>query len=248
MTEQTYAGFWQRVPAALVDVTLCGILSYGVVWVLAAANQEVWGTLFVPASWWLYEAYMTSSRFQATLGKLIVGVAVTDKRGHRTTFLRSTGRHFSKYLSLAVILFGFVMAGFTKRKQALHDKIAGTLIEKRPPEAGWLIASVNKFWQGDVRLVISYWIFGVIVLRILAIPMYILEAKGFLNENPEELYWEVDLAIFLYFMSATTSNVLIVVGIWRSANKYTGPVMWGRLAQAAIIIGFLVDVGRSFSS
>lgn len=245
MPEQPYAGFWQRASAALVDATLYGILSYCVLWLLAAVSQEVWSTLFVPASWWLYEAYMTSSRFQATVGKLMVNIVVTDNLGARIRFLRATGRHFSKYLSVATLFIGFVMVGFTKRKQALHDKMAGTLVGKRPPEAGWLIGAVNKFWRGDVRLVISYWVFGIIGLRILSIPLVIIEKEGLLDENVDQFYWEVDLAIFLYFLALVTCNVFIFVGIWRSANNYSGPEVWARLAQGAIILGVIIEFGRS---
>jgi uncharacterized RDD family membrane protein YckC len=53
---------------------------------------------------------------------------VTDLEGRRISFARATGRHFAKLLSGFILMIGFIMAGFTQRKQALHDMIAGTLV------------------------------------------------------------------------------------------------------------------------
>jgi len=77
---------------------------------------------------WLYEAFMLSSPYQATLGKMIFGMKVTDLNGNRISFARATGRHFAKWLSTLILWIGFIMVGFTDRKQGLHDMLAGTLV------------------------------------------------------------------------------------------------------------------------
>lgn len=79
------------------------------------------------AGGWIYEAGLESSSKQATLGKMALGLRVTDKYGRRITFARASGRYFSKLLS-RILMIGYIMAGFTARKQALHDMIAGTLV------------------------------------------------------------------------------------------------------------------------
>ncbi|PYV64750.1 MAG: RDD family protein, partial [Acidobacteria bacterium] len=56
------------------------------------------------------------------------GLKVTDLAGRRISFARASGRYFAKYLSSMTLLIGYIMAGFTERKQALHDMIAGTLV------------------------------------------------------------------------------------------------------------------------
>ena len=84
--------------------------------------------LFMTGVNWLYEALMESSSHQATLGKMIFGLKVTDLEGNRISFARATGRHFAKYASAMILGIGFIMAGFTERKQALHDMLAGTLV------------------------------------------------------------------------------------------------------------------------
>ncbi len=77
---------------------------------------------------WLYFSIHESSSRQATQGKALFGIKVTDTFGNRISFLRATGRYFAKYLSMIIVFVGFVMAAFTARKQALHDLIASTLV------------------------------------------------------------------------------------------------------------------------
>ncbi len=89
----------------------------------------VLGLLRMGASW-LYESLMESSSYQATLGKMIFGMKVTDLYGNRISFGRATGRHFAKIISAVILFVGFIMVGFTDRKQGLHDMIAGTLVLK----------------------------------------------------------------------------------------------------------------------
>jgi uncharacterized RDD family membrane protein YckC len=81
---------------------------------------------------WLYFALMESSARQATVGKIALGLYVTDLQGRRLSFGRATGRFFAKIITGLVPLFiGYIMAGFTARKQALHDMIAGCLVLKK---------------------------------------------------------------------------------------------------------------------
>jgi uncharacterized RDD family membrane protein YckC len=75
-----------------------------------------------------YFTLLESSRLQATLGKLLCGMKVNDLSGHRISFLRATGRFFGKILSGQILLIGYLMAAFTKRKQSLHDLLAGTVV------------------------------------------------------------------------------------------------------------------------
>jgi len=79
---------------------------------------------------WLYEALMLSSPYQATLGKMIFGMQVTDLNGNRISFGRATARHFAKWLSGLILCIGYIMVGITERKQGLHDLLAGTLVRR----------------------------------------------------------------------------------------------------------------------
>ncbi|MEW6701806.1 MAG: RDD family protein [Bacteroidota bacterium] len=77
---------------------------------------------------WLYYALMESSKKQATLGKMIMAIKVTDLSGNKVTFGRATGRYFGKILSGMLLGIGYIMAGFTKKKQALHDILSNCLV------------------------------------------------------------------------------------------------------------------------
>ncbi|MEP1273854.1 MAG: RDD family protein, partial [Marinomonas sp.] len=82
---------------------------------------------------WIYFAAMESSQKQATLGKMALGIVVTDEAGGQISFLRATGRYFAKILSALILLIGFIMVAFTERKQGLHDMLASTLVVKGQP-------------------------------------------------------------------------------------------------------------------
>jgi uncharacterized RDD family membrane protein YckC len=151
-----YAGFWLRALAFVDDTTLLGAASTAVVFALVpqrlleqftnlAPNQ-----LFDPAqptvrevmtvafpvyliAGWLYYALFESSAWQATPGKRWLGLIVTDRDGRRIGFGRASARYFGKLLSGQLFALGYIIAGFTARKQALHDFIAGCLVLRRPP-------------------------------------------------------------------------------------------------------------------
>lgn len=143
-----YAGFWLRFAAYLLDSILMGLtvgllimgpllehagLSPDNPWILfTGSSRQVLGVnLLMIMVLWLYWALMESSPWQATFGKRIFGIRVIDLQGRRISFARATGRYFAKILS-SVFFIGFIMAGFTRTKQGLHDMLAGTLVVRKP--------------------------------------------------------------------------------------------------------------------
>ncbi len=143
--ELPYAGFWMRFAAFIIDViitAIAGAIVGAVIGGIAGAggmrpNSPEWGGVAVliqvisQAIQWLYFAFMESSPNQATLGKMAVGLKVTDAAGQRIGFGRATGRYFGKFISWLIMGIGFMMAGWTEKKQALHDIMAGTLVVKK---------------------------------------------------------------------------------------------------------------------
>ncbi len=144
-TDFQYAGFWLRVHAALIDWFLIAVITFIVAWVV---NQDIlyelekegtleqgryWATeisynlvgFFI---WYLYYTVAESSRFQGTFGKRILDLKVVDEAGNRISVGRAAGRLISKILSFIILLIGFLMVGWTEKKQGLHDKIAKTFV------------------------------------------------------------------------------------------------------------------------
>ncbi len=76
---------------------------------------------------WLYFSLMESKK-GATLGKMAMNIRVTDLQGNPISFGRATGRYFGKILSGMILCVGYLMAGWTQQKQALHDILAGSLV------------------------------------------------------------------------------------------------------------------------
>jgi uncharacterized RDD family membrane protein YckC len=142
-----YGGFWIRFVAVIIDALVVGIviLPVSVIMALMIAMagkvvgmptigvhlvRVIAGVTLSSCANWIYEAALESSSKQATLGKLALALKVTDLAGQRISFARATGRHFAKILSGMILMIGYIMAGFTERKQALHDMIAGTLVQR----------------------------------------------------------------------------------------------------------------------
>jgi uncharacterized RDD family membrane protein YckC len=143
-----FAGFWIRVVAAILDFVLQFAASFpiksllGSVITAAAMSAQLpmhnvlqatriarisIGALLIFA----YRAGMESSVYQATLGKMAMGLKITDLEGKRISVGRAVGRYFAKCLSLLSLGIGYAMAGFDKEKRALHDRIVATLVVYR---------------------------------------------------------------------------------------------------------------------
>ena len=142
-----YAGFWRRVVAAIIDLFLLGFLQ-AIIMVAVIAGMTfgesseqtaviltVALNLAIFVAMWLYFALMESSKLQATLGKLVIGVVVSDLDGNWISFGRATGRYFGKFVSSLILGIGYFMAGWTGRKQALHDIMAKCLVIRKPRAA-----------------------------------------------------------------------------------------------------------------
>lgn len=124
----TYAGFWKRFLAIVIDGIILGIVNGIIAFALKGVGLTSVVELISILIGWGYYAYMESSEYQATLGKMALQMRVTDLSGNRITFARATGRYFGKYISGLILCIGYMMAGWTEKKQALHDIMAGTLV------------------------------------------------------------------------------------------------------------------------
>lgn len=152
-----YAGFWMRLVAFIIDAIIIGVLQSfvfvpilgvlgisifnstpdmsdpdqvaGMVATIVAAMGTVWILAMIIQI--LYFTFMESSKYQATVGKLALGIIVTDVNGAKLDFTKALVRNLCRIISNITMLIGYIIAGFTEKKQALHDIIAGTLVVKK---------------------------------------------------------------------------------------------------------------------
>jgi uncharacterized RDD family membrane protein YckC len=146
-----YAGFWLRAWAGAIDVALevsgALVLTYAIDLVLRRFGRLLGispnvlkvatGMAFIlilAVGSWLYCAFTESSSWRATVGKRILGLQVVTAEGDRIGFGQATVRHFMKFLSLFFLTIGFMMAGWTERRQALHDIPSDCLVIRVPRE------------------------------------------------------------------------------------------------------------------
>jgi uncharacterized RDD family membrane protein YckC len=155
----TYAGFWLRFVAYLIDaviiyavqsfifIPLFGLLGFsfatqaqnvgtmseaetmGMMGSVMAASGALFFLGSVIAI--LYWSLMESSKYQATVGKLALGLKVTDMDGNSLDFVKALVRNVCKIISSLIMGIGYLMVGFTEKKQGLHDIIANTLVVKK---------------------------------------------------------------------------------------------------------------------
>jgi uncharacterized RDD family membrane protein YckC len=153
---EDYAGFWKRVGAYILDAIILYFPQLliqklfgmdaakealqqaiangaGDPHAMLAAQQQfyasMWPAMLVGiAMGWLYFAICESSAWQASIGKLALGIRVTDMQGNRIGFARALGRYAGKFLSGLILGIGFLMVAWTQRKQGLHDFMASTLV------------------------------------------------------------------------------------------------------------------------
>ncbi|MFI5201780.1 MAG: RDD family protein [Candidatus Kapaibacterium sp.] len=139
-----YAGFWKRFLASFLDGLVFGAAFTFLMLILmlvgggfpsfgsgnAGAATGVLIVIYIVFSFglWLYPALMQSSKLQATVGMLALGLRVTDMEGKRISFGRASARFFASILSELILCVGYLMIAFTAKKQGLHDIIAGTLV------------------------------------------------------------------------------------------------------------------------
>ena len=156
-----YAGFWLRFAAYIIDQfvigiaglilvvpIIIGIIAFG----LNLDGNKSFNDLFtnerllmvggiiglvmlaIMISFvmkWLYYALMESSKIGGTIGKMAVSIKVVDLDGNRISFGRATGRYFSRIVTNMTFFIGYIIAGFTEKKQALHDLMASCLVIKK---------------------------------------------------------------------------------------------------------------------
>lgn len=185
------AGFWRRLAALFIDSMVVGF-AYYLVLIVCVVVLGVGGSLLMrggndaegmaamfgmmalvyllyPVISAAYYVGFESSGKQATLGKMAVGIKVTDIDGRRLTLGRALLRWLAVMLNYLTLYIGYLIAAFTERKQGLHDMAVGTLVVDR-----WAYTA-HPDWQQrglgtatKVILAIAAVIYGLIFVAMMA--------------------------------------------------------------------------------
>jgi uncharacterized RDD family membrane protein YckC len=140
LVQVKYAGFWVRWVAFIVDGMIISIPINIIAFLLSISiptfNTPDGQTLVMSvinfAVILLYSSLMIYYK-GATLGKMLVGIEVKSEDLRPLSITRIILREVSKIISTLIIFIGYIMAGFTEKKQALHDKIVcGVVVYKDP--------------------------------------------------------------------------------------------------------------------
>lgn len=190
-----YAGLWKRFAASIIDSFLMWIVTYPIQLMLQKAYMpEIIANPFGTSYWTFvgvsmlvslavgtaYFGFMQASGTQASLGKMAVGIKVTDIEGRRMAHGRSMLRYLCFSL-LGMVTFGItilvsgIMAGVTERKQGLHDMICGTLVVDKHA------FTENPDWQREelgIVTIIVLVLFGLFILGSIALVGVGLMALG----------------------------------------------------------------------
>ena len=187
-----YAGFWKRFAAYLIDGVVLAIpmlILFGclIAYFISAAGginafehmEDNFALeirlrqcmallqLIMIVGPMLYFSWMESSKLQASLGKMMLGIKVVDDNGQRLTFWRSLGRNAGKFISSWILSIGYLMAGVTRKKQALHDKMANAYVVDKDFQPGNPLPDVPPHYAALGAIIGGTILFGFLLLAFL---------------------------------------------------------------------------------
>jgi uncharacterized RDD family membrane protein YckC len=141
-----FAGFWLRAIACLIDTILIVTIFVLIASFFPTTSEKLLPPssaslmdmprpaplliVLLAALGCLYYSVFEASSWQATPGKRILRLYVTDLNGQRISFGRALIRNLARQIS-GIFFIGYLIAGFTEKKQALHDILASCLVLRR---------------------------------------------------------------------------------------------------------------------
>jgi uncharacterized RDD family membrane protein YckC len=146
-----YTGFWIRWVATFLDGAITAI-PFGILSIivdlflnslgLPKLTMQILGFVISSAMTWAYFCIMTYN-YGATLGKMLLGIAVKSEDLQKLTLGRVILREtLGKFISGIILGIGFIMSGFTEKKQGLHDKMASSVVVYKNPGESHRVAMV----------------------------------------------------------------------------------------------------------
>ena len=89
---------------------------------------------------------------------------------------------------------------------------------------------VMLLWRGEMDLQTAFWnwaVFGGLIINLVSSGLFLLLA---VND-------QIGAAIIVGYGCSLPYNLLASVGVWRSADRYTGDQRWAELAKTITAIG-----------
>ena len=179
--KKNYSGFWRRFIAYFIDMIIIVVFSPVIYFISClplmflniSPTTIIIGisTIFI----WLYIAFMESSKYEGTIGKLIVGLQVTTIEGKQLSFVRASLRFLLKSL-MGITFIGFIIIPFTTKKQGLHDVLLNTIVTIKSAK----IAKISCF----VCVILMF----IILLLIIGFTTFIF-TRNYDSNKPEEIQY-----------------------------------------------------------
>ncbi len=147
-----YGGFWIRTAALLLDtlftIVPLSLLYSGFLWVLEADKYPTFMSTFSPKltqeilmdprDLWIqmisslifsiFYFFLLQGAMQGTPGKRILGLIIVTKSNKKPTYLQMLMRWIMTYPSGILLGLGYLTVGLSDKKQAWHDRVAGTFV------------------------------------------------------------------------------------------------------------------------
>ncbi|MHA4896772.1 RDD family protein [Pedobacter sp. PWIIR3] len=135
---QYFASFDQRLLAFAIDyflLTIGYLLLVLLVYVFVEEKAQrivisLGGIPLIPIAKFVYSSLAEASEKQATWGKSLLNIKVTDMGGNRIAQDVAFGRNAAKAISTVPFFFGYLYSFLNKKQQCFHDMIANTLVIK----------------------------------------------------------------------------------------------------------------------
>jgi len=124
---QWYSDFFRRFIASVIDIFVI-ILFFVFVQFILGIMDGLFFNIIIFLIVWNYFAFQESSTRKGTVGKQAMNLIVTDLDGNKISFTQATIRFLGKFLAAVPFFAGFLLIFCTRKKQALHDIIAKTLV------------------------------------------------------------------------------------------------------------------------
>lgn len=136
-TEYTYAGFWIRVVASIIDTVIVSLVIFPITYVLSImglaslTGETLTAWDFISLLLQVGFVVFCWLKFAGTPGKRLLKLKVLDEQtGEHLTAGQAIIRYLGYIPSMLIFCLGLIWVGFDKKKQGWHDKMAKTVVVK----------------------------------------------------------------------------------------------------------------------